>query len=1295
MMLCLTFVAQVIPNKDFVVQVTQGGSDVQGLASAIDFSTGAVYTCGYKNTVSAGKDLVLAKLDSNGVQLWSVIYNYTSLDDKAFALCVDASGNVYVTGSSEQASGNADIVTIKYNSSGTQQWVSRVNGTNNTNDVGKSILFDGTNVWVTGYATITGKGKDAILLKLNGSTGATISQPKRNGTANGDDIGEKICTDGTSIFVAGTTKNTTTNGDIFVACFNISASTLTWSISINGSASGDESALDCKIDAGELYICGYSNETSTGNDYYFARINKSNGTVNYSKIYDGGYSGSDMATSLAPDKLGGYAITGIVTNGSNNEYHTQMYSTSALIWTHIQPVNGAYSSSNPKLAIDTIAKHIYVCGAHYNATLDGILYQITPSGNKTWTAYHNGSGGARDINVNLVIDGFGRIFLNSANETSTSTGVYNYNIIRYSQTPVYLPCNYNLVTDTFSINHLYYPNSGEIRDTDYVAATDVLYYTKFTNFTEFVQKNKVSFCRYKQDTATASKKDTIVRTDMIFSGANEFSEIFPFNFQENLKLNFFTTGDTMGITNVKGATQLLVPNIYPLIDLHYSSNGKGTKYYFVVKPTGDPKNIKLVFDGATSTATLSNNLKITTALGSFTFNKPDVYNVSISYPSLAMTTTTVSGNSRWVSMGSNTYSIDPGTYSSAWPLVIEFDMGKSPPSTSSAIGNMDWSTHLGGAGNDDVRDLKVDNSNNLYVVGQTFSSPFPNVTGAITGYYYIGAGDAFIAKFNNTTNPGVPVWTTYLGGDQADYLNSLDFGPNGDIYVVGASASSQAFLQPKIKAGAYIMNYQGPVDSIHYLPAKIATWHFDGIVAQVNAAGDSLKWLTRMVNNSQHDEVLSKCKFDKFGNLFAVGYTSSPNTTILKPVSSTYTRTFNNGAYTHTDNVTDGWIVKFNSSGGWIWSTTIGASTATNTSGYPPNDYLNDIAFDSGGDVYVAGYTQGNNYVTAGGGAITGGNYDGVISRFDNDGVMSWSTHLGGSGYEWLFGINTNTAISSNLYVTGSAQSGFPTVNGGYYYDSSHNGGTDDVFFTVYNSSNTKIHSTFLGGNGTEEARDIEVDSYGVIHLSGKTKSTNFYTPSPNNGYNATPTGVGGWDLFVCSIYPPGINDLIWTGVIGGDKDDAGGFFYTTEMAIDNSQQKLYLGSMAAKPTSISYPVLGSSPTYTQNASSSSGGFIDGSISRFDLTTIHSLVGIQEVQKIGNNVFVYPNPANDKLNVKITNFNDKYNFTVYNSLGQLVLSGKLSNYDNSIDLTGLRTGMYFLELNNGKENLSAKFIKNE
>ncbi len=64
------------------------------------------------------------KYNSSGVQQWVQRYNGMST---ARSLAVDSSGNVYVTGESRGGTGS-DYATIKYNSSGVQQWVQIYNG---------------------------------------------------------------------------------------------------------------------------------------------------------------------------------------------------------------------------------------------------------------------------------------------------------------------------------------------------------------------------------------------------------------------------------------------------------------------------------------------------------------------------------------------------------------------------------------------------------------------------------------------------------------------------------------------------------------------------------------------------------------------------------------------------------------------------------------------------------------------------------------------------------------------------------------------------------------------------------------------------------------------------------------------------------------------------------------------------------------------------------------------------------------------------------------------------------------
>jgi hypothetical protein len=114
--------------------------------------SGFVYAMGGTYNSVGNADFFTVKLNSSGVEQWSATYNGPDdLDDFASALAVDNSGNAIITGSSINAAGNYDFVTVKYNSNGIEQWANIYDGGTGDDELATGIVCDSNgNIFLTG-----------------------------------------------------------------------------------------------------------------------------------------------------------------------------------------------------------------------------------------------------------------------------------------------------------------------------------------------------------------------------------------------------------------------------------------------------------------------------------------------------------------------------------------------------------------------------------------------------------------------------------------------------------------------------------------------------------------------------------------------------------------------------------------------------------------------------------------------------------------------------------------------------------------------------------------------------------------------------------------------------------------------------------------------------------------------------------------------------------------------------------------------------------------------------------------
>ncbi len=242
---------------------------------------------------------------------------------------------------------------------------------------------------------------------------------------------------------------------------------------------------------------------------------------------------------------------------------------------------------------------------------------------------------------------------------------------------------------------------------------------------------------------------------------------------------------------------------------------------------------------------------------------------------------------------------------------------------------------------------------------------------------------------------------------------------------------------------------------------------------------------------------------------------------------------------------------------------------------------LSGLAIDSAGNAYITGVAYPGfpavNQIPNACDASCQADGGMFVAKINAAGsAVDYASVIGG-------GLSSAIAVDStgSAYVVGETfiQKDFPIVNA---LQPTFGGATNDAFLFKVNAAGSQlVYSTFLGGNGVDQATGVAVDSSGNAYVAGSTFSlataNNFPTVNQISGacVGSCRTGPYQEDVFISEINASG-SALTYSSLLGGSGNDSaaatGYFFEGASLALDPSGNAYVAGITAPNAGTNDFP---------------------------------------------------------------------------------------------------------------------------
>lgn len=597
--------------------------------------------------------------------------------------------------------------------------------------------------------------------------------------------------------------------------------------------------------------------------------------------------------------------------------------------------------------------------------------------------------------------------------------------------------------------------------------------------------------------------------------------------------NYLVGTEDQWRSGIENYGSVLYTSVYDGVDLSYHGNSHQLEYDFIVNPGASADSIRLNFEGVLS-QTIDADGRLVLTLDetgrTITFDAPVSYQLGADGTREAVASNYVLFEDGTIGFQVGAYDtsreliIDPtlswltylgstgaeqgvavatdssgnvyvtGNTSGAFPTTVgAYDTGANSGYDAyitkfDSNGNRIFSTYYGGSGNDLSYDITVDSSGQIYIAGSTDSYNLPTLNGYSA--FFSGTSDAFIAKFNSSGTS--LLYGTYAGSFYDDTFYALTVDSSGRAYATGytytgsssaawvvgynttLSGASSRLFQTTVDGGNAEIGFDIARDSSGnlYVTGTTSSWGiatFGAYDTALSGIYDAFVWRLSSSGTSNYFSYYGGAG-DEYGRGIAV---DSSGDVYVAGVTTSATGIATSGAYDTTLSSTqDAFVVKLDLSlsgtAQRLWGTYYGSTGL---------QYARDIAVDSQGDVWLAGYTTGTITTTADAyQSASGGSYDGFIARLSGTGSnLEYGTYVGGTGKEYVgrgYALSsTDTASianvmgghglafdsSGNLYLVGTSYSTGMATSGAY--DTTGDATSADAFIMKLSSAASSMNT--------------------------------------------------------------------------------------------------------------------------------------------------------------------------------------------------------------------------------------------